>query len=299
MKVLIVDGNTEISGILSDMLSMSNRTVRTADTPDEALSCFHEFRPDAVFVNITADREGTTGFLRSISGDAKGRTKIFVIADDEKDMTPDMHKDGWIRRPFSSTDIMDIINAAGKENEKKKSFLKNMLGNISISRNRKNISEGNSMHLRFGRSYLFMEDEPTALNAACRYFADDGDDILYITSSNVKAVKEAIRCGTMSVRAISDKEGKDLMNGAKIGSVADEILRFIHSAKRPVAVIDDLRAFMVLNETDAVITMMDQVIKNSGKEMTMLASIAPDNITERDKGLLLNDMTEYRTGGIT
>jgi hypothetical protein len=150
------------------------------------------------------------------------------------------------------------------------------------------------MDVKFGRSYLFMEHEPLELRKACRHFIDKGEDILFITSGNVKAVKEMMRSNSVKVCAISEKEGDNYVNGSKIGSVTGVMTSFINSSKRPVVMLDDLRKLIQLNSLNSVLTMIDQTINiSSGRTLTFLASLSPDDITERDKGLLMRNMIEY------
>ncbi|MCL1984075.1 MAG: DUF835 domain-containing protein, partial [Methanomassiliicoccaceae archaeon] len=147
-------------------------------------------------------------------------------------------------------------------------------------------------------SYLFIEDEPAELRKACRSFADRDDDVLFITSGNVKAVKEVIRNDKMKVLAVSEKQGANYINGSRIGSVTSLMTSFAASVKRPVIAIDDLLSLIQLNDLNSILTMIHQTVNSgSGITMTLLVSLRPDNLTERDKGLLLHDLQEYDMKG--
>jgi len=297
MKVLVIDENESIQEMMTDMLSTADREVFVSNAIMEAVENFNEHKPDIVFMNARVGGESTERLLKIIS---KGETppKIYMIANSKADMIPEVRVDGWLCKPFRSSDITDAVSGTSVKTEKKAiSKLKSFFTRKEITTHAFAVKEPvkkDDMKLKFGKSYLFMEHDPVQLRDACRHFADKGDNVLFITSGTVKSVKEIMRNDSIKVRSLAAKEGEKYIKGDKIGSVTSAITSFINSEKSPVIVIDDLHRLIDMNDLNAVLAMINQTVNNSSKNtVTLLAAIHPDILTERDKGLLLYNMTEY------
>ena len=294
IKVMIVDDNAEISKILSEMLSAGNHTAEAYGSIADAIGRFAQFAPDAVIVNMTVNGKNASDAVRTF-GAGDERPKIIVIVKNGEEADRTLPADCWIKRPYSGTSILEKLDAQGAEREKA-SFLGKLLEKIDIKRTRKKDNEEGGMRLRFGTSYMFTEEEPSALNAACRHFADNGSEIFYLTSGNAKAAEEMFGYGKIKVMVISEKKGERYISGLRTGSIASEMMAFASVSARPVIAVDDLGLLISMNGIGHVLAMMHRVITGPGKEMTVLASLMPDIITERDRDLFLNDMTSYTSG---
>jgi DNA-binding response OmpR family regulator len=115
MRVLVVDSNMAIQEILFDILTMSGQKAGTVGTIDDAEKCLVRFKPEAIFLeaSLCDDRS----FLDTVDRDlADSPPKIFMLIKD--DDPQNMPADGCIRKPFKSTDILDVISTLeGKEKE--------------------------------------------------------------------------------------------------------------------------------------------------------------------------------------
>jgi CheY-like chemotaxis protein len=293
MRVLIVDDNSAIRDVISDILLMSDHVVASADTSDNAILRLNELRPDVIFLDADTDTDNISKFLDAVSREVP-RRKLYMLTKND-DVPSGVIIDGHIRKPFKGTDILELVNTPPGTDKKKRTFLKGLQNKRQMPAASKNNSAYDAK-LRFGNPYIFVENEPSEVWGACIHFLEKGDDIMAITSGNIKAVRERIRDNNIRVSALSEGEGKDRISGSKIGSVMDVISTFIGSAKRPVIVIDDLRMLIQMNDLNSVLTMVQQTMNNGhGKNVTILASMCPDGITERDTKLLLHNMIEYKT----
>ena len=295
MRVLIVDENEAIREMMTDILSAADRDVRSAGTVMGAVELFNSHRPGVVFMNTRLGEESTSKLIKIMSRE-EVRPKIFMIANSRAEITNEVYVDGWLCKPFRSADVMDVMNGAEVRSEKRPSRLRMFFSRPETSPyyTQKETVRKDDMKLKFGTSYLFLEDDPVQLRNACRHFASRGDNVLFVTSGTVKGVKELIRDDSVKIRALSSKEGEKYICGDKIGSVTSVIISFINSEKTPVVIFDDLYRLIDMNDLNSVLVMISQAINNvSKKPITLLASMRPDAVTESDKGLLLHNMTEY------
>ena len=292
MKILVVDDNLAIQEMLSDMLSSNERKVETAGTVVDAVVKYGDLKPDVVLLNTKASGESTSKLHAIICTDAV-RPKIFMIANTKDDVNEDMISDKWLCKPFKSSDITDLIDKLSVEGEKR-SFFKGILGRLEVPHIRKKEAAVSSMDLKFGISYLFMEEDRKKIRDACRFFIENGEDILFITSGTPKSVKEMMRNDAIRICAFSSKEGPDYVDVTRIGSLMAVISSFIESAKRPVVIIDNLHMMIDANDMNSVMAVIDHTVNNVCKKtITPMASLTPKDVTDKDKRLLMQEMKEY------
>jgi DNA-binding response OmpR family regulator len=116
MRVLVVDSNMAIQEILFDILTMSGQKAGTVGTIDDAEKCLARFKPEAIFLDASLCGDDRS-FLDVVDRDlAECPPKIFMLVkDDDPQSIP---ADGCIRKPFKSTDILDVISTLeGKDKE--------------------------------------------------------------------------------------------------------------------------------------------------------------------------------------
>jgi len=116
MRVLVVDGNMAIQEILFDILTMSGQKAGTVGTIDDAEKCLTRFKPEAIFLDASLCGDDRS-FLDVVDRDlAECPPKIFMLVKDDEPQN--FTSDGCIRKPFKSTDIIEIISTLeGKEKE--------------------------------------------------------------------------------------------------------------------------------------------------------------------------------------
>ncbi|MDR0778963.1 MAG: response regulator [Methanomassiliicoccaceae archaeon] len=293
MRVLIVDDNPAVCDVLSEILLMSDLVAASAGTAHDAILRINEFRPEIIFLDDGTDKENIASFLGIVNREVP-RPRLYMMTSEDNDFSSNMIVDGCIRKPFKSTDILDIVNLPAETEKKKRTHRKGLFSKRIMPPVSK--VTGQDAKLKFGGSYLFIENEPSEVWDACMHFFENGDDIMAVTSGNKKAVRERMRDNNIRVSVLSEKEGRDHISGSRMGSVMDVIATFIGSVKRPVIVIDDLGMLIRMNDLNSVMMMVQQTVDNSyGRTVTVLASVCPDGISGRDTKLLLRNMTEYRT----
>jgi len=117
MRVLVVDSNMAVQEILFDILTMSGQKAGTVGTIDDAEKCLARFKPEAIFLDASLCGDDRS-FLDAVDRDlAESPPKIFMLVKDD-DAPQNFTSDGCIRKPFKSTEIVEIISSLeGKEKE--------------------------------------------------------------------------------------------------------------------------------------------------------------------------------------
>jgi len=116
MRVLVVDSNMAIQEILFDILTMSGQKAGTVGSIDDAEKCLTRFKPEAIFLDASLCGDDRS-FLNAVDRDlVESPPKIFMLVKDEDPQN--FTADGCIRKPFKSTDIINVISTLeGKEKE--------------------------------------------------------------------------------------------------------------------------------------------------------------------------------------
>lgn len=287
MRVLIAEDNPAVREALAETTVSGGHAAETVSSAEDAAVTAGMFRPEILFID--AEMDGIQKLLKLVKKEEQD-LKVYLLV--KNDMNADVTQaDGYIRKPFTSAQILAVLDAYKQEPEKR-SVLTKIISRME--RPHPAAADEKEIRIRSGMSYLFFEKEPAELNRACKYLAGKGEEILFITSGNVKAVKEIQRDGRMKVCVVSDREGKNRICGSKIGSLTGVIMDFIDSVKEPVIAIDDLSLLIEFNDINSVLSMIRRAVKGDPKRtVTLLASLRSD-VSEKDKSLLLHDMTEYK-----
>ena len=116
MRVLVVDANMAIQEILFDILTMSGQKAGTVSSIDEAEKCLTRFKPEAIFLDASLCGDDRS-FLDAVDRDlAESPPKVFMLVKDDSPQS--FGSDGCIRKPFKSTEIIEIISTLeGKDKE--------------------------------------------------------------------------------------------------------------------------------------------------------------------------------------
>lgn len=287
MKVLIVDDNEAIQEILSEILSVDGYETRTASSIEGAADEITAFRPDAILLDSTVGDRNGLELIDTMLAKGHQLSNVLVLAASGEQIPKDSTAiAGTIQKPFKSTDVLEKMRELFADTTKekpKRSIFKALFGKKS-----EDVHE-EVQGIRFGRSYLFIESDPTHSYIAAAFFNDEGCDVMVITSGKLKAARE--RLDDVKIIALSGKEGPDYVEPEMMGTLMGTITAFITEHEKPVILIDDLDLLIEKNDLNAVLTLIHQVInKDSGKSLTLLVSTRSSDMTEKDRELLQHSM---------
>lgn len=116
-KVLVVDDDAEIVELISDVLSRDGRyEVKTASSGYEAGIATQEFRPDLILLDYMLPDVNGNVVCRTIKKNPEfENTKIIIISgvvkQEEIDQLLKSGAEGFVKKPFSITELNDKITA--------------------------------------------------------------------------------------------------------------------------------------------------------------------------------------------
>jgi len=119
-KVLVVDDDAEIVELISDVLSRDGRyEVKTASSGYEAGIATQQFRPDLILLDYMLPDVNGNVVCRTIKRNPEfENTKIIIISgvvkQEEIDQLLKSGAEGFIKKPFSITELNDKITATLK-----------------------------------------------------------------------------------------------------------------------------------------------------------------------------------------
>ncbi|WSV51648.1 response regulator transcription factor [Streptomyces decoyicus] len=109
VRVLVVDDEPDLAGILSDVLRSEGWEVRVAGTGEDALSTGQDFRPDAVVLDVMLPDIDGLQVLRGLRAQAPGVCVLFLTARDAvEDRIAGITAGGddYVTKPFSLEEVL-------------------------------------------------------------------------------------------------------------------------------------------------------------------------------------------------
>ena len=290
MDILIIDDNAAITEVLTDIIGDAGHNPRVAGSFDEAFSVMDSFVPDIVFLDM--DLDGADGL---------------EIADRIEEMFPDINiiilrswneqipRDnvviaGFIQKPFTSSDILGIIDKLESEENKEQR-------KVRVEEKRIYDDEVTSLEKRglsFGVSYVLFRNDPRTVGNVVSSFGKEGYDILMVTTGKRKAVEERFRHNGMDVHFMNIKFMGGYFNIYKLGSMVDAIRQFIAVREMPVVIFENIDQMINRNGLNYVLTAINQSITaDHGKKASFFVCVDASRFTDKDKEILSYHMEEY------
>lgn len=302
MKVLIVDDNVAVQEILKDILSEVGHNVRLAGSIEEAVGKTLDFAPDVVMLDSQIDGEEGLSYITEVRKARKDAELRVVLIKSASEIAP---KDipeivGCIDKPFKSTEIITMLDgltavvAESKAPESSKS--KKKIGGI-LSRKKRKASapkeRPDDLGI-FGKSYVVFEHEPERIYDIASGFDPEKYDIMLFTSERAKAIKERFGYEEMEVVPLTSSGKSGTVDIHALGTVSDMACTFIASHERPVVIFDSLGAFVESDGLSLPLMMIEEVMTSGEKEFTLAVSVDDAELTDKDREILLHNMSEYK-----
>lgn len=302
MKVLIVDDNVAVQEILKDILSEVGHNVRLAGSIEEAVGKTLDFSPDIVMLDSQIDGEEGLSYITEVEKAGKDADLRVILIKSASEIAP---KDipeivGCIDKPFNSTEIISMLDGlaavvadsrapeSSKAKKKKGSFLSRKKRKASAPKERPD-DPG-----IFGRSYVVFEPEPERIYDLASAFDPEKYDIMLFTSERAKAIKERFGYEEMEVVPLTATGKSGTVDIHALGTMSDMACTFIASHERPVVIFDSLGAFIESDGLSLPLMMIEEIMSSGEKEFTLAVSADDAELTDKDREILLHNMSEYK-----
>ncbi len=303
---MVVDDNTAILEIVSELISAAGYQPMIATGGRECLTKIQLESPDLVLLDINMpDMDGWT-VLRTLK--EKGlaeNTKIIMLT-----ATTEIGSDifglqdvvsGYIRKPFNNDELgarfRDMLGDTPQIKEeprtdKDRKGLRSLLrkkeeeSGMEVARSSAKVYE-----LRRGFSYLVKETKP---NKSFEMFVDQvthNIQGLCVTRQHPTIIRKEWGLEKTPIIWLSNQLGKVYVNPSNIGILSDTIIRFVEKSGDGIILIDGIEFLIVNNDFDKVLRMVhhvtEAVMENRAR---LIVSIDPRTLETRELALLERNM---------
>lgn len=303
---MVVDDNTAILEIVSELISAAGYQPMTATGGRECLSKIQAERPDLVLLDINMPDMDGWSVLRTLK--EKGlaeNTKIMMLT-----ATTEIGTDifglqdvvsGYIRKPFNNDELAvrlrEMLGDQPQAKEEPKSE-KDRRGLRSLLRKKEEESgmevarsSAKVYELRRGFSYLVKETKP---NKSFEIFVDQvthNIQGLCVTRQHPTIIRKEWGLEKTPIIWLSNQLGKVYVNPSNIGILSDTIIRFVEKSGDGVILIDGIEFLIVNNDFDKVLRMVhhvtEAVMENRSR---LIVSVDPRTLETRELALLERNM---------
>ena len=109
-KVLVVDDDNDICGLVSIALKSKGIEVMTAETGSDGLSIFQEFHPDIVLLDHRLPDMTGNDVAKKIKESGKATDIITMTGENvSKDEVDSSLYAGWLQKPFKLADMVQYV----------------------------------------------------------------------------------------------------------------------------------------------------------------------------------------------
>lgn len=295
MRILIIDDNVAIQEIIAEILTVDGYEIEKSGTVADAIDKIDSFRPDALLLDSQVGGESGMKVLESLPDDSDIRAIILTRG---KEILP---KDtpfikGYIQKPFRSSEITEKVRELADEMDLKRSRDRKFKFKL-FSKQPKQVREDEIPGVRFGKSYVIFENEPSSVYKLSWNFMIKGCNVMIITAGKIKSITERFRNDDgyeVKILGLSVKTRMGYIEMSKLGTVMDQIKRFMVENDKPVIVFDNMEPIIDANGLNNVMTMLYQIINGSVKKTSsLIVSTGGNSLTDKDKELFLHDMERY------
>lgn len=111
--VLIVEDDAQTARMLSMLLELEGHRPVVCPTPEEALTCLREARPEVVVMDFYLGRRRAPDLLQAIRADpALQSVRVIVVSgDDQETAARQAGADCFLLKPFAMEELLGVIRA--------------------------------------------------------------------------------------------------------------------------------------------------------------------------------------------
>ena len=112
-RVLVIDDNTDLTKIISMVLSFEGFSVKVCNDLEEGLFCLYDWNPQLLLLDVNIDGVDAREFSKKIKLDKEQRVKIILMSGDELTLehADKSGADDYIIKPFDSSLLVQKISA--------------------------------------------------------------------------------------------------------------------------------------------------------------------------------------------
>ncbi len=306
MKVLIVDDNVAVQEIVRDILTERSHIVRLASNVDEAVEKIRSFEPEVVMLDSKVGEEDGLKVITRVGEELPGFNLRVILIKSSGEIAP---KDipeikVCVDKPFKSSEILEAVNelmSSEAEQEAEETAIKKARKQKRSIFSRKKrdrylgpTAELSESGIEFGRSYAIFEPEPERVYEFISKFNTSEYGVLIVTSDRPKAIMEKFDYGNMEIVPLSTSGRAGSEGIHALGSLMVRIKEFISKHERPVIVFDNFGEIIEENGLNSSLLMLQQTMAGRSGTCTFAVSVDARPLTDKDRGILLHNMTEYR-----
>lgn len=192
-KILIVEDNEEMRENISEILSISNYNVRTAEDGLKGIQAAREFNPDLIISDIMMPNLDGLGMLNIIQNDENLShiPLIFLTAKTDKDdfrKGMNLGAEDYLIKPFEANDLLEVIKIKLKKYHKihqsKSRTIEGVFNEEVLLKNQKIKDTLNSCEKKtYGKGSIIWQTEDFMNNL---YFLESGLTKEYIETVAIK-----------------------------------------------------------------------------------------------------------------
>lgn len=111
-RVLVVDDNTDLTSIISMVLSFEGFSVKVCNDLEEGVFCVHDWKPQLLLLDVNINGTDAREFSRKIKSEKREEIKIILMSGDELTLEH-LDEDGaddYIIKPFDSGLLVQKIS---------------------------------------------------------------------------------------------------------------------------------------------------------------------------------------------
>ena len=303
---MVVDDNTAILEIVSELISAAGYQPMTATGGRECLSKIQAERPDLVLLDINMPDMDGWSVLRTLKEDGLAEDMKIMMLTATTEIGTDIFGlqdvvSGYIRKPFNNDDLAARLREVlgdqppapeGPKAEKDRKGLRSLLrkkegeNGMEVARSSAKVYE-----LRRGFSYLVKETKP---NKSFEIFVDQvthNIQGLCVTRQHPTIIRKERGLEKTPIIWLSNQLGKVYVNPSNIGILSDTIIRFVEKSGDGVILIDGIEFLIVNNDFDKVLRMVhhvtEAVMENRSR---LIVSVDPRTLDTRELALLERNM---------
>ncbi|MCG7844837.1 MAG: DUF835 domain-containing protein [Methanomassiliicoccales archaeon] len=311
-KILVVDDNTAILEIVSELISAAGYQPVTATGGRDGLEKIVADKPDLVLLDINMPDMDGWSVLRTLKdrGLTEGIKIMMLTATTEIGTDIFGLQDvvsGYIRKPFNNDELSARLREVLGDQPPVKEVPpveKERKGFFSLRRKKeepenlmeKARSSAKVYDLRRGFSYLVKETKP---NRSFEIFVDQvthNIQGLCVTRQHPTILRKEWGLEKTPIIWLSNQLGKVYVNPSNIGILSDTIIRFVEKSGDSVVMMDGVEFLMVNNDFDKVLRMIhhitEAVMENRSR---LIVSIDPRTLEIRELALLERNMEIIET----
>jgi CheY-like chemotaxis protein len=307
-KVLIVDDNSDVLDIVSELVSATGYRPITAASGAEAIEKAKAEMPDVILLDINMpDMDGWT-VLRLLKEEGlTEKIKVMMLT-----ATADIGTDifglqdvvsGYIRKPFTNSELgerlksmLEVVPPPQPEPaplKEKESFLARLFGRSKEAPTgmEKAKKGAKRYELRKGFGYIVKEVKP---ERSFEMFVDQVTHNipgLCVTRQHPDIIRKKWELEKTPIIWLSNQLGKVYVNPTNIGILSDTIIRFIEKSGDSVVIVDGIEFLIVNNDFEKVLRMVHHIAEATMEfKSRLIVSVDPRTLDAREMALLERNM---------